>query len=56
MDDEKVLFNELETLILKFKRMRAQTSIGIKEKYFDVVIILLEQAKAYYSHFIMGEK
>jgi len=54
MDDEQILFTELENLILKFKKMRERTSIGIKERYFDVVIVLLEQAKAYYSHFIMG--
>ena len=54
MDDEKVLFNELENLILKFKRLRDRTSISIKEKYFDVVIVLLEQALAFYSHFILG--
>jgi len=55
MDEEKQVFNELENLILKFKRLRFRTSIGLKEKYFDVVIILLEQAKAYYAHFILGD-
>lgn len=54
MDEEKQLFNELENLILKFKRLRDKTSIGIKEHYFNVVITTLEQALAYYSHFILG--
>lgn len=54
MDDEKVLFNELENLILKFKKMRDRTSIGIKHDYFTVMITLLEQSLAYYSHFILG--
>lgn len=55
MDDEKILFYELENLIFKFKKLRDRTSIGIKERYYDVVIILLEQAKAYYAHFILGD-
>ena len=54
MDDEKVLFNEIEALIIKVKRFRARTSIGLKERYLDVVITLLEQASAFWSHFILG--
>ena len=54
MDEEKQLFNELENLILKFKRLRDRNSIGLKERYFNVVITVLEQALAYYSHFILG--
>jgi len=54
MDDEKILFTELENLIIKFKKLRDRTSIGLKERYFTVMITLLEQALAYYSHFILG--
>ncbi len=54
MDDEKVLFSELENLIIKFKKLRDRTSIGIKERYFTIVITLLEQALACYSYFILG--
>lgn len=54
MEDEKILFNELEALIIKFKKLRDRTSIGIKHHYFSIVITGLEQALAFYSYFILG--
>lgn len=54
MEEEKQLFTELENLIIKFRKLRDRTAIGLKDRYFTVVITLLEQALAYYSHYILG--
>lgn len=54
MDDDLILFTELEAMILKFKKMRDRTAINIKAHYFTVVITALEQALAYYGYFIIG--
>ncbi len=52
--DEKVLFHELEGLIIKFKKIRDAESVGLKARAYAVVITLLEQALAYCAYYIIG--
>jgi len=54
MDDETVLFHDLELLIIKIKKLRDRETVGLKARSLSVVVTLLEEALAYYAYFVIG--
>lgn len=54
MEDDLILFHELEGLIIRFKKLCDRETVGLKTRSISVAITLLEEALAYYAYFVIG--
>lgn len=54
MDDERILYIELEALLIKFRRLRDREHAPLKARALSIVVTQLEIGLAYYAYYVMG--